>query len=165
MEYESANSKPYIQNKLRAAIELLDLVDKRFEPKASDDAKLIYYWILDIERKAKQIGMKFYSHQGKSTLIGILKKGRLWLRSNVYESPIFSASDLLNSNNRLKPQKIENRFIDFEKLIDDIACETKELRKLFQDYAAKEKRLIEEMEQLARDKVKRVAVEHTSINP
>jgi hypothetical protein len=85
MAYYATREGRFFRDRVLAANELLDLSDKRVELDEGSDAKAIYYWIVNIERAGRQIGMRYYSRRGKKTLIGVLYAVRLWLRANVYE--------------------------------------------------------------------------------
>lgn len=143
----------YFTKRLRAADSVLELIQERFDLEHSHDIKEIYYWILDIERKVDVIGRQFYSRIGKTTLIGILNRERIWLRANIYANERLTREDLIDSNGRLKPQHVGNRVVNFEKLLADIARETRVLRELFNQFAEKEVRLIKEFKQTAKVKI------------
>ena len=154
----------YFRGKLYAANSLLEIFERRFEIDEDQNPRLVYYWILDIERMAREIGMRFYSRRGRMTLIGLLYRYRLWLRENVYSKSLLSLNDLLDSNGFLKPQKINDETIDIEELIGQIAQETRVLKSLIQDYYLKEAQLIEEFKQDARERIKRLTSTWTSSN-
>ena len=149
----------YFQEKLIAADSVLDLITKRFTIGSGDGPERIYYWLIEVEREAKRIGMSFYSRRGRKTLIGHLQTNRLWLRSKVYEFSVLTLSDLLDSNGRLIPQHANDRVIDFEHLLDDIARETVILRDVIQEFNEKEARLIREFKRVASEKIGRIANE------
>lgn len=149
-------AKGYLTAKRASADEILALIEERFSLEKDRDARQIYYWILDIERSADALGRSYYSRRGRLTLIGFLYSARVWLRARVYSASVLTVDDLLDSSGRLKPQKIGGQTVDLEGLLAEIALETKELRNVFEEYAARESQLIEACRQAARERIEQL---------